>query len=75
MPTFLPFQDVAFQRVSTEHDGLLEKGKEGSLRGMPGKSICNASWTTNLRNMGFSGGASQVPAIALPPEEDARRDF
>ena len=25
--------------------------------------------------MAFTGGASQVPAMALPHEEDARRDF
>jgi hypothetical protein len=56
-------------------DGLLEKGKEDPLRGMPTEHTHSASSNTYWRNMGISGGASQVPAIPLPHDEDVRREF
>jgi hypothetical protein len=56
-------------------DGVSQKGDEGSLRGMPRKTTYSVRWHSDLRNMGISGGASQVPAMALPHDEDARREF
>jgi len=53
-------------------DALLEKGKEEPLRGMPNEGISSTDRTINSRNMGM---ASQIPAIALPHEEDARREL
>ncbi len=42
---------------------------------MPDKTTYSAGVVSNLRTMGISGGASQVPAMALPHDEDARREF
>ena len=56
-------------------DGAQVKVWVNSLGGMPSKGICTVDRTAHLRNMGISGGASQVPAMALPREEDARREF
>lgn len=56
-------------------DGFGQRGKESSVLGMPDKTTYSAGVDSNLRKMGISGGASQVPAMALPHEEDARREF
>jgi hypothetical protein len=56
-------------------DGAQVKVWVNSLGGMPSKGICTVDWTTHMRNMAIPGGASQVPAMALPHDEDARREF
>jgi hypothetical protein len=56
-------------------DGVLANDRVVSPDGMPTMGICAEQQTTNLRNMGISGGTSQVPAMALPRDEDARREL